>query len=253
MVNAFRKFRPTPGKGTALRAALAIVAVTTMLFSGRATNARTLTFDFATADSGGWSQALYYSAGPMRLTVTATDTSNRQKAKVQSWAGLGLGVRSVRDCPTGGVCTGTDAEIDATKRRDIAVLTFDRPVSITGLTFSGASAPETFDFYENGARLGQMPTTQSVLLFSGLGTTFGVGAGISGRVICAPVKVRGQKQCPMVYTYSSFYLRALTVELAGVPVPAGSGMLASAIGVLALRRRPGPRSAASCQATRRVA
>lgn len=237
MTKSHVKFRQIPGFRIGGRGLASIIAAAAWLLSGSATSARTLTFDLAAADSGAWSQALYFSAGPMRLTVTAKDTSNRQTAKVQTWAGLGLGVRSVRDCTVGGLCVGTDSQIDANLRRDIAVLTFDRPVTVTGLTLVGASGPETFDFYVNGVKSGQYPATPVTQLFSALGTDFGIGAGVTGRVICAPVKVHGQRQCPLVHTYSSFYLTSLTVELASVPAPAGVGMLASGIGALAMARR----------------
>jgi hypothetical protein len=218
---------------------LIAAAVILSLSSAAGLAAKTVTFDFAAADSGAWAKNLTYMSGGLGLTVSGVDTTG-MRGRVATEKGTGLGMRSATDCRPLGICTGPDALIDATGRQDIVGLLFSQAVRVTGIRFSYVDPFDTFNLWLGGAVQGQYAVSPFVALTSAWGTDFGIGAGRSSRKVCNPPHVKlGGPVCRTLWDFSSFRLSAVTVETASaVPLPAAAPLLIAGLGALvALRRK----------------
>jgi hypothetical protein len=215
-----------------------LLAVGVVVGMATAVGASTVTFDFSKADSGGWVSDLIYSKGALRLDVSGYDSTG-MAGRVSTAKGQGLGLRSATDCRPLGVCSALDSQIDTTGRKDIAGLSFNRAVRLVGLTFSMVDTYDTFDFYLGKVKQYQASVKPSVGLQSPFDTSFGIGAGVSGRQICNPPHVKlGGPVCRTFWDFSAFRLTSVTVETASsVPLPAAAPMLVAGLGALVAARR----------------
>jgi hypothetical protein len=221
---------------TALLALAAAVGLTT------ASQATTITFDFAASNSGGWQNSLSYSQGGLDLTVIGKDT-NGGAGQVATWAGHGLGMRSQSDCVLWGICVGTDHQIDSFGLNDVVIFTFNKAVNIAGLMFNYWDSTDTFDLYQGngGGGLGHLLSAAvlpSVLLNSPLNTVFAIGAGTNSTQICKYDRRGGWNHCWTKTVNSAFKLKSMTVDVpAPIPVPAAGLLLIAGLGGLAAVKR----------------
>jgi len=202
---------------------IAVVAAAGLAMSGTAALASVVTFNFASANSGSWSNSLQYGTSALGLTVTGGNYPNgldiTSTSQVRTYAGLGLGVLSPFD---------TSGQIDGSGGNDAAIFSFSKAVALTSIGFTNVATngTEYFDLFTSN---GGVPKYTTLDLKAALtynftapvtATTFGIGA---------------------YYSNSAYYVSSVTVsypDVTGVPLPATGGALLAGLAALgAMRRR----------------
>jgi hypothetical protein len=198
-----------------------------------------VTFDFAAASSGSWSNSLFYSQDGIDLTVTA-GTTNGGTAKVRTWKNAGLGACNELEQNNG--CPNGQHQVDSVGLDEVVKLSFSKAVTITQIVFnyvygSGDHPHDTFDFIVDGVlTLDNQDLADSWTATHNFdpvlaGTVFGVGAGTTSVQKCK------KGYCWNETFDSAFKIKSITVEMAAIPVPAAGLMLAGGLGLLAAARR----------------
>ena len=199
---------------------LGLVAV---LGLGSAVSAATVTFDFGTASSGGWTNGLSYGSGGLSMTVTGANYANNgainYPRQVATWAGHGLGVGDRWD---------ENHQIDGLWGNDVAIFSFSRAVTLVSVGFSKKYVDwcEFFDFFAGAGGTPSLVSANNLVSTivnfgsAPTGPVFGVGASQSA---------------------SAFKLWSITVSYpddpAPVPLPAGGLLLLGGLGAVAMLRR----------------
>jgi opacity protein-like surface antigen len=226
----------------ALAGAVSALALMTVI---SAANAATIqeTFSFMGANSG-YQDSLGYMAGDLSLTVTGTTTSGAT-AKVATWTGHGLGVKHNQN--------DGHHTIDSFGLDDLAVLSFNKEVTILSLGFGYISKGSTFDLLVDGSEVLSAVVSSSYTFGEVLaGMVFGVGAGSTSYQSCKDVKYwsghkwKWKRECSTKTIDSSFKLTSITVsydkpddgggtgpDVPPVPLPAAGWAMLAALGGLA--------------------
>lgn len=232
----------------AVESGMKLVLVAGFVAGMAALGANAATFDFKAASTGGWKDSITFS--PMDgigLTVSGTATTGAA-AKVQTWQGFGLGVKSSADCDSGrsGLqCIRDDHQVDSSGPDDVAVFLFTEAVRITSISFNYVDTTDVFDFLiDDGNALTEKLSTLKVMNTVELNNDFfaklfGIGAGETTIEACYTTGRNRNPVCVPKVVTSAFKITSITVEkpVSQVPLPASALLLVGAFGGLSLMRR----------------